>query len=456
MSGDITVWSEEGVLLPGWPVLLPRVNRFNSLGVTPSVRGSPSLADLDGDGRLEIAVTAANGLLHVFRLDGTNLPGFPFDLNAGMADASDPVFADVDHDGTLEVIATGQRGGQLPVEEEHPPLHVVRADGTEQPGFPRQTGGKIRDGVAVADLDGDGELWIIGAEDSKTETIMVWNARTGEPRAGFPVFNGVADGAVVPPTVGDVTGDGHPDIVLAQSFVSQAPAMLFAWDRFGNRIQPYPLRVFRGRHIVFSAATLTDLDDDGLIDVMPTERNLSFPFSGRLHALTLSRPFDARTLEWPTDSHDFRHTGLYEPPVDELLLWGEFTRAAVFLTVPPGRLVVKLHLGDRRADLAWALAEAGLQVTAINDRHIAPLPGRILARPGRRALLLGKNASRRPDLIALFNGRELAAAILERLRKAGVAGGEERRVRLKIESPLQQRRRLGGEVRLRVLMPPGG
>jgi hypothetical protein len=449
--GEISVWSDAGELLPGWPKQLPKVPRPR-VAVKPSVFGSAALGDLDRDGNLEIVIASANGLLHVFRPDGTVFPGFPFDLDAGQARFADPALADVDGDGVLEIIVAAQ--GQRP-RELHPPVHVIRADGSEQPGFPRPVDFNINDGVAIADLDGDGQLWIIAAVDSNTETIHVWNARTGDVRQGFPVAHGFGRGAWASPTVADITGDGKPEILQSQSFEGATNARLFAWDRHGRRVSPFPMAIFPGDSVTFSAPTLADFNDNGLIDVLPAEYTFGFsgPSPGRLHALSLGQPFDARTLEWPMDSHDVRHTGLYEPPVDELRIRGHFTEDFVFLHEPPGRLTGKVWFVDQRRDLAGAMASGGVRIGEINDRPIGYLPGRILATPGLRGLGASVN---RPDLVVQFDGRVVAAAILERLRRAGVQGSEERNVRLKLESPLQDRRRIGGEIRLRVKMPVGG
>ena len=65
-AGAVHAWRMDGEALPGFPVRLPRDSD-----------SSPALADLDGDGALEIIVGDDAGLLHVLDLDGRELPGFP-------------------------------------------------------------------------------------------------------------------------------------------------------------------------------------------------------------------------------------------------------------------------------------------------------------------------------------------------------------------------------------------
>lgn len=431
--GEVSVWRQDGTLLNGWPRRLPSPDQ---LGVS-SVFGAPSFGDLDQDGILEIVLTSANGRLHVFRPDGTNFPGFPISLGLGPIFA-DPAIADVNGDGIPEIIVlyAGLGPGTRMV--------VFRADGSILHAGALSDG--VKDGPAIADLDRDGELWIIAGVDSFTETLMVWNARTGAPRPGFPIANTRgAKGVFTAPTVGDITGDGFPDIMLERFFDNGIGPALFAWDRFGN---PITGRALQGIFVGGVAPTLADLNGDGLVDVLPTDQSFT---SGHLHALTFNTPYDARTMEWPTDSHDVRHTGFYTPPVDALRMWGKMTPPTTFLGRPQPVLKARLRLVDTRRDLAAALLAGGVQITEINDRAIPPIPGRIVAKFGESS---GGAKIDSWDLEVEFDGATLGAAILARLRKAGLSGVNRRQVRLKVATPTVDRRLVAGEVRLTVITPP--
>lgn len=86
-----------------------------SQGQAPFVMGAPALGDIDGDGELEIVVvdhyfdgTRVLGSLCAWNGDGTMLPGFPVrseDAPANFGGATNtPVLADIDGDGDIEII----------------------------------------------------------------------------------------------------------------------------------------------------------------------------------------------------------------------------------------------------------------------------------------------------------------------------------------------------------------
>jgi len=74
--------------------------------VIESAQPNPALADLDGDGNLEILYASYDGRLHVFWLDKQERYNWPYSVYTGGAYrfASEPTVADLDNDGTAEVI----------------------------------------------------------------------------------------------------------------------------------------------------------------------------------------------------------------------------------------------------------------------------------------------------------------------------------------------------------------
>lgn len=69
---------------------------------------SPSIADLDGDGKREVLAGSGGMILHAYRTGGSEISGWPKQLGHWIM--STPAVADIDGDGTLEVVATTQKG----------------------------------------------------------------------------------------------------------------------------------------------------------------------------------------------------------------------------------------------------------------------------------------------------------------------------------------------------------
>src|SRR5439155_1354196 len=75
MSGRVYAFSAKGKRLPGWPVSVPGI-AVNSIPLAgQGVPDSPDLADVNGDGRDEVAVASFTGEPELFSGDGARLAG---------------------------------------------------------------------------------------------------------------------------------------------------------------------------------------------------------------------------------------------------------------------------------------------------------------------------------------------------------------------------------------------
>ena len=78
--------------------------------IIESAEANPALADLDGDGRLEILFASYDGRLHAYWLDKSEHGNWPFSVyqpaDGTLSFASEPAVADLDGDGHAEVIFT--------------------------------------------------------------------------------------------------------------------------------------------------------------------------------------------------------------------------------------------------------------------------------------------------------------------------------------------------------------
>ncbi|UDY37275.1 S8 family serine peptidase [Dermatobacter hominis] len=244
---------------------------------TPEVPGagaaSPAFADLDGDGAHELLVATDDGLVHALRSPDAaerELPGWPVSTGAAPywhpgsptagADAiaeparasgiGAPAVADLDGDRAPEVVVADLEGG----------VHVYGADGRTKATMrsdPRFSRGERTDernrmkpgfvgGAALGDLDGDGGLDVVAA--AMDRHVYAWHA-DGTPLEGFPVLvvdpaqvaaidadshavsfrdpeaTGQGGEIVVTPALGDLDGDGRPEVVVGtQEQYDERPA----------------------------------------------------------------------------------------------------------------------------------------------------------------------------------------------------------------------------------------
>ena len=100
----IFAWHANGTILPNWPVKYDRQITMSSFGF-----GAPALADLDQDGRADVIVTSDTTMgspsaLNAYKSDGSKVAGFPKPtLDTGASSTNTVAVADLDGDGQLEM-----------------------------------------------------------------------------------------------------------------------------------------------------------------------------------------------------------------------------------------------------------------------------------------------------------------------------------------------------------------
>lgn len=249
---------------------------------------SPAVADLDGDGTIEVIASAYT----VFVLDGAT-GGVEWSVKSGH-DRDEPgadnvgrtwpgiVVADVDADGSLEIV-TAHGGGYV---------SVYDGDGYFQSGWPkRPTTSELR-GLSVDDLDGDGtmEIVVTAARGSRTNTWVY--EHDGSLRAGWPQLSndsgyawGVYNDNVA---IGDIDGDDIGEIVVPsdvhyicayETDGMQIPAHAMygskAWGKVGVHVDHWvDLRGYahcgteHRPNFAHTPVNIADVDGDGVVEVV--------------------------------------------------------------------------------------------------------------------------------------------------------------------------------------------
>ncbi len=137
-----------------------------------SIWGDLAAADIDNDDQIEIVVASKDK--HLYILDVTD-QAVQLDYNANQFLISAPVLGNADDDTDLEIFFGGfSSTGKL---------FGINPDGTDVPGFPVQINEKIRGGIALGDLNGNGKTDIVFG----TEGYHIWLIfDDGTVAPGFP------------------------------------------------------------------------------------------------------------------------------------------------------------------------------------------------------------------------------------------------------------------------------
>lgn len=273
-AGKLYVLNANGAVRTGWPKTLPA-----------EIGSSPAAGDLDGDGDFEIVVGFGSNLdlnlaggVRAFRSDGSVLWTFsPADTDGnGQPDHvwATPAVGDLDGDG-VDDVAFGSWDFNA--------YALKGSTGQPLPGWPVFVRDSIWSSSALADLDGDGKLEIIMGADAHFEgppidtpnggALFVFR-RNGTFFPGFPQFVGYPNG-VTPvgffssPAVGDITGDGCPEIVIGTGTSQSTDGKkAFAWHSDGTMVAGWPVAL-QGHPD--SSPALADLTGDGVQDVVITD-----------------------------------------------------------------------------------------------------------------------------------------------------------------------------------------
>ncbi len=320
LKGKIYAWHHDGSLVNGWPI-----QTLDYKGNNGRIFTSPSLGDIDGDGKLEIlvgignfglygtSVLPASNSIFAWHSNGTQVNGWPVsvqDLKSQITYngiGSTISLADLNNNGKSEVVVgvpfyeyvlnyngtmfDGNNDG-IP---DWPKLICLKSDcGESAAGYAREA-----KTASIADMDNDGELEIIvytdvhnnyDSSDGRTSSLIHVFKKDGSEITGFPLElpNNTKVAFVSGPSrpfplsIGDINNDGYLEIITF-AFTEQAedpPGNLkngysqgdiiiinhdgsYYWPKGFKRLRDEQNLIYAG-----SAPVIADINNDGKSEIL--------------------------------------------------------------------------------------------------------------------------------------------------------------------------------------------
>tara|TARA_B100001123_G_C15287180_1_gene1016042 strand:- start:224 stop:2245 length:2022 start_codon:yes stop_codon:yes gene_type:complete len=326
---EVIIWENDGSPFSGtWTP--------NDVGTSTDSLYSITLGDLDNDGYLDIISGSTGGEVVVWQNDGTPFSGYWTTYQeVGESDASvnSVRVGDLDNDGYLDIVS-GSSGG------EDNEVIVWENDGSpfDSTWTQNDVGASTSSvyGVAVGDLDNDGDLDIVsgstGAEDYE---VIVWE-NDGSPfdSTWTPNDVGASVTSVRSVVVGDLDNDGYLDIVSGGGNAEDYEVI--AWRNDGSPFDSTWTQndVGASTHNVWSVV-VGDLNNDGYLDIVSGSSGAEYeviawqndgsPFSG---TWTQNDVGASIANVWPVAVGDLDNdgdpdiiAGCWESTDSEIIIW---------------------------------------------------------------------------------------------------------------------------------------
>jgi len=291
-DGQVFAYNIDGTLVEGWPV-----------DVGASVYSAVALADVGDDDALEIIVATTvlpisfiedyfldlpdmpiidefcllhgDDEVHVLNGDGSNVSGWPQDLNPQVAQVpifSSPVVGNIDGDSDLEIVVSDM---------------AFNDDGSE----------RLEDTIVFAAApplleEGTSKIYAI------TTRLLPINHNPVD-LDGWPVETGYT--LLSSPIIVNLDDDSYLEVMALTS-----DSTILAYEHNGDVVPGFPMKLGSGGAGGFSSPAAGDVDNDGRVDFF-------VPIGNQLFAWEMGAgSYDASEMPWPGYKHDLWNTGNYD------------------------------------------------------------------------------------------------------------------------------------------------
>jgi len=364
--------------------------------------GALAVADLDGDGDMEIILACDDGI-YVWHHDGKNfIPNQQpiYTVPNGYKFRSSVVICDIDGDGNKDILTCATTVTSPPYKGM---IFAIKTDtillktnnalingwGTTQT-IPHSNNFYYID-ISVGDLDNDGALEVVACGG---DSLKIWK-NTGVLKTAIKLPESASSGACAP-ILADVDGDPDIEVVMALSNSKN----IYAYKHDGSRVLGFPIQA---ADIPVDNLCIEDVDNDGFNELISVNSDKIQMW--RTDGL-------ASRIEWGRDRHNQFNTGEYHKICNPMLIssnttWSSTQAICGEIIVKSGTLTINnnCNVSMDNSSMILVMSGATLQVDGGNllNSNVKVLQGGHLIIENNGTIQIRRNGEFNVTLGATFD-----------------------------------------------------